>query len=59
MQMEALSLKLVLRDVRARLADAEEAAEFSSRDSIEDVELVRRLQEVLNAPQEEAEGMEE
>lgn len=58
-QMEALSLKLVLRDVRARLADAEEAAEFSSRDSIEDVELVRRLQEVLNAPQEEAEGMEE
>jgi hypothetical protein len=48
-QMEALSLKLILRDVRARLEDAEEGLFDSGRkNNIEDVELIERLREVLS-----------
>ncbi|KPA85007.1 hypothetical protein ABB37_01438 [Leptomonas pyrrhocoris] len=47
-QMEALGLRLVLRDVRARLADAEETADPSVRHCIEDDALIERLRGVLS-----------
>ncbi|KPI85884.1 hypothetical protein ABL78_5065 [Leptomonas seymouri] len=52
-QMEALSLKLVLRDVSSLLTDAVEMSDPALGQSIEDEELIERLREVLH-PSEDA-----